>query len=125
MTGVIGLGGVFLAVADAGHWRAWYERVLGVSFTDFGSAVFPHSEGGFTQVAPFAADNPYFHPSTAPFMINLVVEDIDGLVARAVAAGAECLGRQEDGYGRFAWFLDPAGVKVELWEPLAEGMPEI
>jgi hypothetical protein len=21
-------------------------------------------------------------------------------------------------YGRFAWLIDPAGVKVELWEPL-------
>jgi predicted enzyme related to lactoylglutathione lyase len=20
-------------------------------------------------------------------------------------------------YGRFGWFVDPAGVKIELWEP--------
>jgi predicted enzyme related to lactoylglutathione lyase len=115
---VLGLGGVFLKVADKKAWRAWYAEALGVKFEDFGSAIFPHPKAGVTQLAPFAADSDYFKPSTAPFMINLIVEDIDALIERAAAHGAPCLGRQDDpSFGRFAWLLDPAGIKVELWEP--------
>lgn len=119
---VLGLGGVFLKVDDPKAWRAWYARVLGVRFADFGSAIFAHPHAGFTQITPFA-DTSYFKPSKAPFMINLIVENIDGLVARAAEQGAPCLGRQEESYGRFAWLLDPAGIKVELWEPLGHGGP--
>ena len=37
------------------------------------------------------------------------------------AGGGKLLGEvQEDFNGKFAWFLDPDGRKVELWEP-AEG----
>lgn len=33
-------------------------------------------------------------------------------------AGVEPLGRDDsDPNGRFAWLLDPAGIKVELWQP--------
>jgi len=120
---VVGLGGVFLKVEDTKAWRAWYERVLGVTFTSYGSAVFPHPVQGVEQISPFAADTTYFKPSQAPFMINLIVEDIDGLVARAAAQGVPCLDRQDGSYGRFAWFLDPAGVKVELWEPPGDNPP--
>ena len=50
-------------------------------------------------------------------MINFIVEDIDGLLAKASAEGVEPTGRQDDEMGRFAWLIDPAGVKIELWEP--------
>lgn len=115
---VLGLGGVFLKIGEVETWRAWYARVLGVKFEDFGSAVFTHPAAGFTQLAPFAADTDYFAPSAAPFMVNLIVEDMDALLARAAREGAATLGRQEEPYGRFAWLIDPAGIKVELWEPL-------
>jgi len=119
---VLGLGGIFLKVEDETAWRDWYAEALGVHFTDYGSAVFSHPSKGVTQLAPFGAKSDYFKPSTAPFMINLIVEDIDGLVAKAQAHGAPCLGRQDDEtYGRFAWFMDPAGIKVELWEPAKDG----
>ncbi|MGI8840760.1 MAG: VOC family protein, partial [Caulobacteraceae bacterium] len=52
-----------------------------------------------------------------PFGISLMVGEIDGGVERAAAADAEPTGRQDDDYGRFAWLIDPAGIKVELWEP--------
>ena len=33
-------------------------------------------------------------------------------------AGVETLGGDgSDAIGRFAWLLDPAGIKVELWQP--------
>jgi DNA-binding transcriptional ArsR family regulator len=56
-------------------------------------------------------------------MINFIVDDMDGVLAKAAAEGVEPTGRQdEEGMGRFAWLLDPAGVKIELWEP---GKPEL
>ena len=34
------------------------------------------------------------------------------------AAGADIDPKREDAdYGRFAWFADPEGNKIELWEP--------
>ena len=47
---------------------------------------------------------------------------VSGRAARE-AEGVEPLGRQDEGYGRFAWLMDPAGVKIELWEA-AKGDPE-
>jgi hypothetical protein len=39
-------------------------------------------------------------------------------MGRGAAAGVEPLGLDDsDPHGRFAWFLDPAGFKIELWEP--------
>jgi predicted enzyme related to lactoylglutathione lyase len=38
--------------------------------------------------------------------------------ARVTAAGEKLLGRSDaDPSGRFAWILDPNGIKLELWEP--------
>jgi predicted enzyme related to lactoylglutathione lyase len=50
-------------------------------------------------------------------MINFIVDDLDGLMAKAAAEGVEVTGPQDEGgMGRFAWLFDPAGVKIELWE---------
>jgi predicted enzyme related to lactoylglutathione lyase len=51
-------------------------------------------------------------------MVNLIVEDLDALLARIKAAGVALMGEPQDfDYGRFAWLMDPDGVKIELWEP--------
>jgi predicted enzyme related to lactoylglutathione lyase len=78
---------------------------------------------GFSLLSPFGADSDYFSPSEKPFMINLRVDDLDGMIADLAAKGVEILGRQDEDYGRFAWILDPDGVKVELWQQLG-GAPE-
>lgn len=121
MTGVLGVGGVFFKVEDGDAVRAWYRGVLGFAIEDWGGAMFQHPDKGYTVWSPFKADTGYFAPSTQPFMINLIVEDMDGVLARAAQAGVTPLGRDDsDPNGRFAWLLDPAGVKVELWEPLPD-----
>jgi predicted enzyme related to lactoylglutathione lyase len=117
MAAVVGIGGVFMKVADADTWRAWYAQVLGVAFDDWGGVQFPHPDIGYGVLSPFAADTDYFQPSFAPFMLNLIVDDLDGVLARVKAAGAEWTGPEDNDYGRFAWLMDPAGVKVELWQP--------
>ena len=51
MAAVVGLGGIFYKAADQAAVKDWYARVLGVKFTDWGGAMFPHPKIGKTQVA--------------------------------------------------------------------------
>jgi predicted enzyme related to lactoylglutathione lyase len=119
MAKVLGIGGVFFKAADKAAVRDWYSRVLGVEFSQWGGAKFEHPTVGSINLTPFAADTDHFKPSDQPFMINLIVDDLDGVLAHAQAAGETPLGREDHGeYGKFAWLMDPAGVKVELWQPV-------
>ena len=117
MARVTGLGGLFYKVADPEKTRSWYQEVLGVG-GEWG-AMFPFakdSADGFTLLSPFKSDSDYFAPSGAGFMINLRVDDLDGMIADLEAKGIEILGRQDEDYGNFAWILDCDGVKIELWQ---------
>ncbi|GGE30916.1 glyoxalase [Marinicauda pacifica] len=126
MAQVIGLGGVFFKVADPEATMDWYRNVLGVSVNEYGGADFLHANSaqGRTQsartiFAPFKTETDYFQPSGAAFMINLMVDDLDGVLELVQAAGVPLEGdRQDYDYGRFAWVMDPNGIKVELWEPI-------
>jgi predicted enzyme related to lactoylglutathione lyase len=120
MAKVVGIGGVFIKTSDVKAWKAWYQRVLGLELEDYGAAVFPHPTIGVSQIAAFAGDSDYFEPSPHAVMVNLIVDDLDGVLARAAEAGVTPLSRQDGEYGRFAHLIDPAGVKLELWEPPAE-----
>jgi catechol 2,3-dioxygenase-like lactoylglutathione lyase family enzyme len=118
MAKVTGLGGVFYKVADPARTQAWYRETLGVG-GDWG-AIFPWSAEGagdaFSLLSPFKRDSDYFAPSGAGFMLNLRVDDLDGMIESLTAKGIEILGRQDEDYGRFAWILDCDGIKVELWQ---------
>jgi catechol 2,3-dioxygenase-like lactoylglutathione lyase family enzyme len=119
MARITGLGGVFYKVADPEKTRAWYQEKLGIG-GEWG-AMFPFKKDdpeGFTLISPFKADTDYFGPSEHSFRVNLRVDDLDGVVADLEGKGIEILGRQEEDYGRFAWVMDPDGVKVELWQQL-------
>jgi predicted enzyme related to lactoylglutathione lyase len=118
---VLGIGGVFYKVQDPQAVRDWYARVLGFDLTDWGGAMFLAAPESLQQWTVFPADTDYLAPSAQPFMINLMVDDLDGLLARVTDAGVEVVGRQDEPYGRFAWLIDPAGVKLELWQPVADG----
>jgi catechol 2,3-dioxygenase-like lactoylglutathione lyase family enzyme len=117
MAKVTGLGGIFYKVADPDSTRAWYQDNLGIG-GEWG-AMFPFKNDdpeGFALLSPFKAEADYFAPSAERFMINLRVDDLDGVIVDLEAKGIEILGRQDEDYGRFAWLLDPDGVKVELWQ---------
>src|SRR5579884_3136388 len=114
---VLGIGGVFFKASDPAAVCEWYQRVLGFdmqgTFTSW-----EHPGTGYSVWSAFPADTDYFKPSDAPFMVNLVVDDLEGLLAQVRAAGVEPIGQDyADATGKFAWLVDPAGVKVELWEP--------
>jgi predicted enzyme related to lactoylglutathione lyase len=51
-------------------------------------------------------------------MINYLVDDLDGLLKMLQEEGVAIDPHREDyEYGRFAWITDPAGNRIELWEP--------
>ena len=121
MAKVLGVGGVFFKAADVAAVKGWYARVLGFEPTDFGAVMFPPlPEGGVTTWSPFASDSDYFAPSQAAVMLNFLVDDLDGVLARVRAEGVEVLGTQDEPYGRFAWIMDPTGLKLELWQAAAD-----
>lgn len=118
MAKVLGIGGVFFKAEDGAAVGEWYRRVLGIEVAEWGGAMFPSSGRAYQVWSPFKADTKYFEPSNAAFMINFMVDDLEGVLAKAAAEGVEPLGRElSDDNGKFAWLLDPAGVKIELWEP--------
>jgi predicted enzyme related to lactoylglutathione lyase len=121
MAQVIGVGGVFFKCDDPERLAGWYARHLGMSINDFGGVAFQFTglpQGAYCVWGPFAADTTYFEPTRKSFMINLMVDDLDGALAQVRDGGAEIVGEVEAyEYGRFGWFIDPEGNKVELWEP--------
>ena len=127
MAKALGVGGIFFRARDPESLSAWYAEHLGIemqgTYVPFAPDAMP--PGGATVFAVFAEDTDYFAPSDQRHMINLVVDDLDGALAQVQEGGAELAGDLVDyPYGRFAWFLDPEGNKVELWQPkVAEGAP--
>lgn len=120
MAKITGLGGVFYVVKDPEATRAWYRDVLGID-GEYGPMLRWSDEPGeapYSLISHFA-DGEYLKPGTAPFMINLRVDDLDGLIAELQAKGVDVLDSADEGYGKFAWLLDPDGVKIELWQQVA------
>ena len=126
-----GIGGIFFTAADPAATQAWYVEHLGVpeKVLDGGYRIplIPWREVdrpddvGNTVFAVFPNGAEHLEPSNAPFMINFRVRDLEGILGQVKAGGGTQVGEiQTDFNGRFAWFLDPDGRKVELWEP-AEG----
>jgi catechol 2,3-dioxygenase-like lactoylglutathione lyase family enzyme len=120
---VRGFGGVFFKAQDPAALAAWYRRHLGIGFEGWNGAQFfwnraDTGERAYSVWSPFAADTAYFAPSTKDFMLNLRVDDLDGVLADLRAEGCQVLDRREDlEQGRFGYVLDPEGHLLELWEP--------
>lgn len=122
MAKVVGLGGIFFKSPDAKALADWYQEHLGLPIqASFGGAVFMADQvpdGGYNIWTPFKNDTTYFEPSKQTFMMNLMVDDLDGALAQVKAAGATLHGDPERSeFGAFGWFSDPDGNKVELWQP--------
>jgi len=123
MAKVLGLGGLFFKSTDTAAMREWYGRVLGLEFNDWGGLVFlpkaaADQPGAGTVFSPFAADTDYFEPSDKEFMFNLMVDDLDGMLARCAEHGVTPVKTfPAEANGRFVHIMDPEGGKVELWEP--------
>jgi predicted enzyme related to lactoylglutathione lyase len=112
MARVTGIGGFFFRSADRTALAAWYATHLGIE-------ELWQQDAGMTVFAPFKADTTYF-AADKQWLLNLRVDDLDGLVARLAEAGIEAERRAEwdsPETGRFARIHDPEGNPIELWEP--------
>jgi predicted enzyme related to lactoylglutathione lyase len=122
MARVLGIGGLFFKTDNPDALREWYSRVLGMEFFDWGGAWFPSEPfaahaGSGTVLSPMK-DTEYMAPSTREYMFNLVVDDIDGVLARCKQHGVEPIKTFPDDFnGRFAHIIDLEGRKIELWQP--------
>ncbi len=121
MARAIGIGGVFFKSGNRKGLGAWYAEHLGLEIDDFGGVGFDVSKlpgTAYCVWGPFEESTTYFDPSEKPFMVNLVVDDLDGALAQVEQGGAEIVGEIEEfDFGRFGWFVDPEGTKIELWQP--------
>jgi catechol 2,3-dioxygenase-like lactoylglutathione lyase family enzyme len=125
MARVTGLGGVFYKAADPKKTASWYREMLGLG-GEWGIHFRWSDESGedpYSLVSAFKAETDYMDPSPQPFMINLRVDDLEGLIAELEIKGVEILGRQDEDYGKFAWILDPDGIKLELWQQKGAAPP--
>ncbi len=121
---VTGLGGVFYVVKDPEASRTWYRETLGID-GPYGPQLAWADEPlthPYSLISHFS-DDAYIKPGAGGFMINFRVHDCAGLVAALRAKGVEILGEADEGYGKFAWLLDPDGVKIELWEQAEDSIP--
>ena len=117
MAKATGLGGVFYVVQNPEATRAWYRDVLGID-GPYGPQFDWAEETGdrpYSLISHFT-DDQYIQPGKGGFMINLRVDDLDGFVAALESKNVETLGTSDEGYGKFAWLLDPDGIKIELWQ---------
>jgi len=127
----LGVGGVFFRCTDPEALAAWYEKHLGLEVEGWGNtcgASFPPSampENAFTVWGAFPAGTEYFGDMQQAWMLNLVVDDLDAALTNVAEGGARVVPeREEHDYGRFGWFEDPDGNRVELWQPPAGPMEE-
>jgi predicted enzyme related to lactoylglutathione lyase len=122
MPQVIGLGGLFFKSADPAAAREWYGRVLGLTIEEWGMVFTPDAAaahpGAATVFSPFGADTDYFAPSDKEFMFNLMVDDLDAMLAQCAEHGVHPVKTFPDEVnGRFAHIMDLEGRKIELWQP--------
>lgn len=122
MKRVTGIGGIFFKAADPKALGEWYRVHLGLPVEAWGGAALQwgtaDNPAGTTIWNAFPSDTTHFQPSTAAFMLNFRVADLDALLAALRSEGCNVLDRVEDSeYGKFGWVIDPEGNKVELWEP--------
>ena len=122
MPKVIGIGGLFFKSKNPDATNAWYASVLGIPVEPWGIIFTPEAAaahpGSATIFSAFKADTDYFAPSDKEFMFNLMVDDLDGILAGCAEHGVEPVKTfPDEANGRFAHIMDPEGRKIELWEP--------
>jgi predicted enzyme related to lactoylglutathione lyase len=119
MASITGFGGAFLRANDPKALYQWYERHLGLVKTE-GAFGFPApTQHPHVVFSFFKQDSAYFPPEQKA-MINLQVDDLDGLLDRLIAEGVTVDPKRESyDFGKFGWVTDPEGNRIELWQPIA------
>jgi predicted enzyme related to lactoylglutathione lyase len=117
MAKVTGLGGAFLRVKDPKALYAWYEKHLGIPSPQGCFTFAKETQRASIAVSFFRKDSDYF-PTSQPAMLNFQVDDLDAVLDQLIRAGVSVDAKRDDyDFGRFGWFTDPEGNRVELWQP--------
>lgn len=121
MAKITGLGGVFVGAKDQDASDAWYKEKLGINIGEYGATFFwrddPKKDTGMSVFCHFKEDSDYFKPGHNHFMLNFRVDNLEDFIAELKEKGVGTVGEMVvESYGKFAWVMDPAGTKVELWE---------
>jgi predicted enzyme related to lactoylglutathione lyase len=116
MERVLGIGGYFLRTEDPAALGAWYRDCLGL---DADANGLWRPDAGPTVFATFESGTDYFGSRAQQTMLNFRVRDLDAMLAQLRAQGADVEDEEQEmeGIGRFGWVTDPAGNRVELWQP--------
>lgn len=113
---VTGIGGFVFRAKDPNALRDWYITHLGVGSEAHGAW---DTQAGPSVFAPLREDTGAI-PDGRDWMLNLRVDDLDGLCESLRVAGIEVVTNPDwdaPGVGRFARIVDPEGNPVDLWEP--------
>jgi predicted enzyme related to lactoylglutathione lyase len=118
MASITGFGGAFVRANDPKALYAWYERHLGLTKSE-GAYAFPVSTQPAQVIFAFFKQDSEYFPTAQKAMINLQVDDLDGVLDRLTAEGVTVDAKRESyDFGKFGWITDPEGNRVELWQPL-------
>ena len=117
MASITGFGGAFLRANDPESLYRWYERHFGLVRSQ-GFFAFPASAQRAQVVFAFFRREDAYFPPAQTLMINLQVDDLDGLLDRLIEEGVTVdPKRQSYDFGKFGWCTDPEGNRIELWQP--------
>ncbi len=118
MASITGFGGAFIRTDDPEALYAWYEQHLGLARSNGTFEFAAAAQRGSVVFAFFERHDQYF-PSAQNTMINLQVDDLDAMLDRLAADGVEVDPKRESyDFGKFGWFIDPVGNRVDLWQPV-------
>ncbi len=131
---VTGVGGFFFKAENPGKLADWYRTHMGIALIAAGKSEHApqffsfhwrekdHPETiGATAFSIFPTTTKYFEPSTASFMMNFRVANLEQLLAQLKQEGVKVNDKIDDeSNGRFGWAIDPEGNRIELWEPKGE-----
>ena len=118
MASITGFGGAFVRAKDPDALYAWYERHLGLTRVD-GVVAFEASTQKAAIAFTFFGEGDDYFPLAQKAMIDFQVDDLDAILDHLQAEGiAVDPNRESYEFGKFGWFTDPEGNRVELWQPV-------
>jgi len=134
-TRVTGVGGFFFKAENPAKLADWYRAHLGIALVAAGKGEHApqfysfrwrekdHPDTiGATAFSIFPVTTKHFEPSTASFMMNFRVANLEQLLAQLKQEGVKVDDKIEgdESNGKFGWAMDPEGNRIELWEPKGE-----
>lgn len=116
MARITGFGGVFFKT-DPAATAKWFSEVLELPTESWGRMFPTPSAEGYTVMGLHARDSSYFGRSAREFMLNLQVDDLEGMLAKLKLKGVVPTMRTDDENGKFAHIEGPDGITIELFQP--------